>query len=515
MTLIKPSTTKKPVKSKKPPKADPLPRTDMADLLGLQTPPPQPDDAVDRKRAKKTERADRIPTAPRRGYARPFHGRAPLAPDVPVFRGSTGQLQGLYPFLYGQALPPVGVYMGIDCMSGAAFSCHPIEWLHRGLITNPNLLVTGIPGAGKSATVKALALRLMAYGVKTFVLGDLKNEYARLARAVGVEPVELGPGLPGRVNPLDAGPLGDNLPEPGPELDERLAEIHRRRISLLSSLVELRLRRSLSPTEEAAVSEAIRHATGAAEAHSTLTDPTIPDVWRLLRDPLPDMADSLRTGTAENLREMVRPVADAIGTMITGSLSGLFDGPTTVAPDFNAPIQTVDISRLDGRGDDTVAMILACVSSWGQAAIDDPAGPVRMVVRDELWRAMRIPAMVKKLDADLRLSRSQGTIQLLATHRLADFEAVGAAGSEEVAIAKSLIGSCDVRVCLAQDTAPLQMTRDVIGLSDTEADHIASWGAEQKGRALWKIGRATSHIVHTILSPHELQLFWTNERMAV
>ena len=28
--------------------------------------------------------------------------------------------------------------------------------------------------------------------------GDLKNEYAPLARAVGTEPIELGPGLPGQ-----------------------------------------------------------------------------------------------------------------------------------------------------------------------------------------------------------------------------------------------------------------------------------------------------------------------------
>jgi DNA-binding transcriptional LysR family regulator len=70
--------------------------------------------------------------------------------------------------------------------------------------------------------------------------------------------------------------------------------------------------------------------------------------------------------------------------MVQGSLSGLFDGPTTVDMDFDAPIQTVDLSRLDGRGDETVAMTLACVSSWGQAAIDTPGGPVRAVVRDEL-----------------------------------------------------------------------------------------------------------------------------------
>lgn len=461
------------------------------------------------------------PIPPRRGWNRQFAGRAPRPPQARLHRASSAQLAGLYPFLYGGSLPPVGAYVGMDCLTGAAFSCHPLEWLARGLITNPNLLITGVPGVGKSATIKALALRLMAYGVRVFVLGDIKNEYAALARSLGVEPVELGPGLRCRLNPLDAGPLGRHLPTAGDELAERLAEIHRRRITLLASLLVTRLGRPLTPTEEAALSLAIQHASGQASAATTLTDPTIPAVWALLRDPLPEMARELRARgghsgeRVDELREMIRPAGDALGNMVTGSLSGLFDGPTTVRPDFTAPIQTVDLSRIDGRGDETVAMTLACVSSWGQSAIDDTDGPVRLVVRDELWRAMRIPAMVRKVDSDLRLSRAQGTIQILATHRLADFEAVGDAGSEEVAIAKNLIASCDTRICLAQDTAPLAMTRDAIGLTDTECAHVGSWTAAHLGRALWKVGRASSHLVQVVLSPQERQLTFTNERMAM
>ena len=457
------------------------------------------------------------PVPPRRGPARRGAGRAARPPLPRVFRGSTAQVQGLYPWLHGAPLRASGAYLGVDCLSGAAFSCHPIEWLRNGLITNPNLLITGVPGSGKSATIKALALRLMAYGVATFVVGDVKNEYAPLARALGVEPVELGPGLGNRLNPLDAGPLGENLPTDLELLREWLGEIHRRRLTLLSSLVMMRLGRALDPTEEAALSLAIRHASGEADAATTLTDPTIPAVWRLLRDPVSEMARELRVRQqgVDELRDMIRPLTDALGNMVTGSLSGLFDGPTTIRPDFDAPLQTVDLSRLDGRGDETVAMTLACVSSWGQAAIDADGGPVRLVIRDELWRSMRIPAMIRKIDSDLRLSRAHGTIQALATHRLADFEAVGAAGSEEAAIARNLISSCDIRVCLAQDTRPLAMTREVIGLTDTECAHIGSWSAAQIGRALWKVGRDSSHVVHTMLTPTEQRLFWTNEKMAV
>ncbi|MFF5230272.1 VirB4 family type IV secretion system protein [Dactylosporangium sp. NPDC000521] len=491
-----------------------LPAADFADLLGL---PATTLAAPAKERPVQQRRPRTEPVPPSRGWARPFAGRAPRTPDVPTFRGSTGQIQGLYPWLYGASMPPVGSYLGVDCLSGGTFSYHPIEWLHRGYVSNPNTLITGVPGAGKSATIKAIVTRLMRYGVKTFVLGDIKNEYAPLARALGVDPVEIGPGLPARLNPLDAGPLGANLPTDQHQLRDRLDEIHRRRITLLSSLLVVRLGRDLTPTEEAALSLAIQYASGEAEGGTRLSDPTIPQVWALLRDPLPQMAAELRVRGEDigELREMIRPAADALGNMVQGSLSGLFDGPTTVRMDFDAWIQTVDLSRLDGRGDETVAMTLACVSSWGQAAIDTPGGPVRAVVRDELWRQLRIPAMVRKVDADLRLSRNDGTIQILASHRLADFEAVGTAGSAEVAIARNLVSSCDIRICLRQDTAPLAMTRDVIGLTDTECAHIASWSGEQTGRAVWKIGRTSSHVVQVVLHPEERALYYTNERMAV
>jgi len=69
----------------------------------------------------------------------------------------------------------------------------------------------------------------------------------------------------------------------------------------------------------------------------------------------------VRGDSVSLLREMIRPVTDAIGGMIRGSMAGLFDAPTTVRPDFSAPVQTVDLSRMADRGDETIAMILACI----------------------------------------------------------------------------------------------------------------------------------------------------------
>ena len=61
---------------------------------------------------------------------------------------------------------------------------------------------------------------------------------------------------------MDAGPLGHNLPADPDCLRERLEEVHRRRLTLLSTLLVMRLERKLTLTEEAAISLAIRHASG-------------------------------------------------------------------------------------------------------------------------------------------------------------------------------------------------------------------------------------------------------------
>lgn len=498
----------------------------LGEATGLDNRPTVPGprelSAREQRRAQRLEDPETVMrVAPRKGWPHPYAGRAASLPRTEVVRADTPTAAGAYPFLHAATLPAIGAYMGQNTLTTQAFSAHPAVWVREGLCTNPNVMVTGIPGSGKSAHVKALAFRLMAFGHRTLIAGDVKGEYQNLCRHLGVEPVRLGPGMPGRLNPLDAGPLGHSLDEINDpaEFRSRMQEIHRRRLTLLKALLELQLKRPLQPQEEEALDVAVREVTGELYGQSRLAVPTLPLVYNKLRDPTEAMARELRIrgGEVQLAREQMVSIRSALGGMVTGHLGGLFDEETSIGLDWDAPIQSVDISALESYGDETVAMVLSCVSSWAQAAIDRP-GPPWIVVRDELWRQMRSggAAMVKKIDADLRLSRATGTIQVLATHRLSDFESVGAAGSEAVNIAKDLISSCETRIQLAQDTRPLRLTREAIGLTDAECDLIGSWGAAQRGRALWKVGRGGgSHAVQLMLSHTEQKLFETDEKMAV
>jgi hypothetical protein len=75
----------------------------------------------------------------------------------------------------------------------------------------------------------------------------------------------------------------------------------------------------------------------------------------------------------------------------------------------------LSLSRLEPLGgDEAVGIALLCLNSWGRGMreVAEP-GDVRIVVRDESWKQLRLGVeAVKSFDGDLRLSRSTGDIQI-------------------------------------------------------------------------------------------------------
>ena len=88
---------------------------------------------------------------------------------------------------------------------GGSFVFDPFELYAQGVVSNPNMVVFGQIGRGKSAFVKTFLWRQAVFGRKAWVV-DPKGEYSDLAAAWGVRPVALRPGGAIRLNPLDPGP---------------------------------------------------------------------------------------------------------------------------------------------------------------------------------------------------------------------------------------------------------------------------------------------------------------------
>ena len=134
----------------------------------------------------------------------------------PAHQTTTRNLGAAYPFATEPGLGAGGVLIGRDLIGGA-FCYDPFRLYHAGLLTNPNMVVLGQIGRGKSAFVKSYLWRQAAFGKRAWVV-DPKGEYGALAAAWGVKPLSLRPGGSLRLNPLDA-PAAEDAP------DRRRAEL--------------------------------------------------------------------------------------------------------------------------------------------------------------------------------------------------------------------------------------------------------------------------------------------------
>jgi hypothetical protein len=410
---------------------------------------------------------------------------------------------GAYPFLAESGLGSRGVLIGQDAWSGAGFVYDPWVLYQSGILTNPNCLLAGVVGRGKSTLAKAIATRSIAFGRKCYVPGDPKGEWSAVARLVGGQAIELGDGTSARLNPLDEGPrpaFVTNLDGmESPLTNEAWTDMVRlRRRDLLRSITEAALGRGVTPVESTALFAALD------EAVRENSEPTLPQVVTALFDPPGDVVGSSRAQLLDDGRE----VGHAVNRLVGGDLNGLFDGPSTVRFDASLPMVSLDLSRIQGS-DAKIGLVMTCASSWMEAALQDPSGGQRWVIYDEAWRVLKQPALLARMQSQWKLSRALGIANLMVIHRLSDLDAVGEANSQARNLALGLLADCSTKIIYAQESGEDQKTGAALGLSSTEIDQLSTLA---RGEGLWRIGER-SFVVRHVCTSGELALFDTNQRM--
>ena len=414
---------------------------------------------------------------------------------------------------------PGGVLVGRDLL-GATFSFDPFELYRNGAITNPNMVVIGQIGRGKSAFVKTYLWRLAAFGRRAWVV-DPKGEYGALARAWGVEPVALRPGGSIRLNPLDAVPMTNQLragagTQGGAGAGADVAagdddEVARRRCELLASLSAASLGRPLLPTERSALDLAVAGATSATPAPERTgpqAGPTVPMVVDALLHP--DERSARDVGTdAAGLAADGRNVALELRRLVAGDLRGMFDGPTSKGIRLDAPLVVLDLSAVYHSA--ALGILMTCATAWLQAGLGGTAigNEGVVVVVDEAWAILANLGVARWLQSSWKLSRARGVSNVAVLHRLSDLDTTGGVGSEQVGLAQGLLADSETRVVYAQPPGELDRAGTLLGLSSTEAEIVPQL---RRGVALWKVG-GRSFLVQHRLSPLELDIIDTDARM--
>jgi type IV secretory pathway VirB4 component len=417
---------------------------------------------------------------------------------------TTATVSGAYPFLAEGGLGAEGIFIGRDVHAEAAFCYDPFSLYSSGRIdgfTNPNAVLAGIIGMGKSALAKSIATRAIAHGYKVYVPCDPKGEWSPVAEALGGYSIALGPGLPGRLNPLDAPAKPDAVSEA-----DWATETRKRRLLLLAGLARTVLARDLQPMEHTALDLALDLVV--AHADKTGTVPLLGEIAHVLGSP--ERLDTALGNQAGHMGTSAQDLAHALRRLVHGDLSGMFDAPSTVAFDPATPMLSIDLSRLGGAGDDT-ALVLAmtCASAWMEAALADPDGGRRWVIYDEAWRVMRHVGLLERMQSQWKLSRGLGIANLMVIHRLSDLLSAGDAGSRGRVLAEGLLADCSTRIIYRQEPDQLAAAASLLGLTGVESQAVA---ALTKGRGLWKVA-GRSFITQHLLHPAERQLFDTDARM--
>ena len=183
---------------------------------------------------KRREAAAAVP--PSRGLMRYGAGGETYITPPGMFRGTTMQSCGFWPWVIGSPAPLNAVPLGADTRTRTVVCADPISYFNagHGIIKNPSLFVLGLPGFGKSSLIARMIVGLFAFGVLPMVLGDIRPDYVELVRALGGQVVSLGPGA-GSINILDASEAqraAERLP--AEDREALLAEWHDRRVTLVA-----------------------------------------------------------------------------------------------------------------------------------------------------------------------------------------------------------------------------------------------------------------------------------------
>jgi len=405
-------------------------------------------------------------------------------------RSTMAHLRSVYPFHADAGFGHRGPYMGVSVTGGmSAFHYDPFE-LYPLTLTNPNVIVAGEVGAGKSCTVKAFLSRSIAvYGHRRFIaILDPKGEYAPLADSLGLPAVRLHPGGTARINPMD--------PRPGDDPADAIA-----RQSLAAALVTTVLGRPLDPTEDALLGWAIQ--TLAATGRPF----TLHDVVAAVQDPPPELI-ALAQVTPLELGRAAAPVVFALDKLIHRALRGMFDGATSVDLDWadGAGI-LIDLSAVYNDRE-ALPLVMMAATSWLATVLQRPGDRRCIQVIDEAWAAVRHGA--RHFQSSLKLARAYGVSTWLLCHRPSDLTAQADDGTADAKIAAGLLSDIQTRVLLRQPPDQIPIATELFGLTEHEA---AVLGQLQQGRALWRL-QSRGAVVQQILTDREHLLFDTDAAMA-
>ena len=358
----------------------------------------------------------------------------------------------------------VGASLG-DAQYGSSFVLDAFDAYNAGLVSNPNVIVAGSIGAGKSTVVKMQLERALRRGRRVVVI-DPKGEYAELAAMHGVAPLALG--HDGWCSPFSS--------------DEREAR------NLLRALLSSAQGVPLSGDQHFALDETWKHLPTPRPLR------VLWSLYQLLSPHLDAPAPSAH-----------RSLALILYRFIYGDLAGLFDGDNAPLV-FSGDLVVLDLSSQWSSNSLSVA-VLSAVAAAQQVV--GQRGELGYLVLDEAWALLSDLDALRWLQGSWKLARARGLSHVLVLHRWSDVAAAGDVGSAQRERAQGLLRECETAWLFRQPPDEAREMSLALGLTSREERYLTSL---PKGVALVRYGTHRS-IVRVLPDENDARFIDTDAAM--
>jgi len=282
----------------------------------------------------------------------------------------------------------------------------PFDAYNASLVTNPNVIIAGSIGSGKSTVTKMMLDRALERGRKVVVI-DPKGEYGELAQQYGVTAISLG---------------ADGWCNPFPEDDAETKEL---------------LRAMLASAQGSSLSAELHYVID--ETYQGLTRPR---PQRVLFSMFCSLEKYLNVATPSSQKTL----ALLLHRFIHGDLAGLFDG--TPAPlVFKGQLVILDLSKQWSANSLSIAALSAVAAAQQVVAMK---GELGYLVIDEAWALLADEHALRWLQGSWKLARARGLSHILVLHRWSDVASAGDQGSSKRERALGLLRECEAAFLFRQ-----------------------------------------------------------------
>jgi hypothetical protein len=389
----------------------------------------------------------------------------------------------MFPFLSQTLFHPTGILEGI---TPAGDPVALAVWSEQ--MPNANRIILGPPGWGKSYQVKASIIRMaLTYAlaqqrnetqqrqgqpaVQVIVI-DPEREYGRLAWALGGQVIRLAPGSAHHLNPFDlpthpqqtvTGPVEPSLSGHGDRLADHLQMLH----SLLEIMLADRTPEGtgkLSAQEKGLLDRAL---------FETYRRVGITSDTRTHDRPAPLMRDLYEVLESGSSGEDETRLAARLQRYVSGSLAGIFAGPTNVALD--QAMIVFDLHDLESELR-PVGLFLVSHFVWTQSF---QSRIPRQLIVDEAATLYQYESGARFLEDLVRRARKHYLgVTVITQHPLLFKD-------------RSIIANCAVQILMRQDATALDLLQEIFKLSGREVHLLKRLGV---GEALLLVQEHRLHV---------------------